>query len=158
MDTPKNLCNDLNRVVVIYVIGLAISNLFGKPQSLPVWKEGLLRDIGTLMIYHQVLSYIANDDPMMGDLIKTGVLLLVPNLRNPDWTSIGMILGGVVLYHKVIRPTLTKKLKESGIGFDEGIEDIVESLLLLGLSNDRTPKAVATQIAALSLHHMYTKY
>lgn len=169
MNIPKNLCNDLNRLTTISAISLSVDRLLGvKDVNIPAWKDNLLRDIGILMVYHQALSYIPNtyvgpeDRGMADDFTKTTVLLLTPALMDgekPNMQTIGMVLAGVMLYHKVVRSPLISFLNEKGIGFNEGIEDMVETLLLLAMSRKQIdPLATASELMSLAIYHAAMKY
>ena len=118
----KNLCNDLNRLATINIITYSVNVYLDRQPNFQSWKDSFLEDIAILMVYHQALSYLSNyfkgqDSEMIDDFIKTGCLLLIPNLINTkhiDWTKIGTVLGGVAIYHKLIRPTLVNKMNEIG--------------------------------------------
>lgn len=157
---PKNLCNDLNRLAAVNVI----SFLINKPQNIIDWKDSFLRDIGVLMVYHQLLSRFNGklatslNAEMTGDLIKTGCLLLLPqlsNLSNLDWMAVGVTMGGVVIYHTLVRPKLLQEMKRRNIGFNEGIEDLVETVLLLALSRNGDLSSILSQLFAIAVAHAY---
>lgn len=55
----RNLCNDLNRLATVNLITFGFDTYLGKRQgsfqAFQAWKDGFLRDIIVLMIYHQLL-------------------------------------------------------------------------------------------------------
>jgi hypothetical protein len=161
-DTPKSLCNDLNRLAAINIITLALDQaVYGKKIDMIGWKNGFLRDIGILMVYHQVLARTVerfDDDGMINDLAKTSVLILVPNIKKPQWNYLLGSLALVAVYHKVIRKHLISFLQSKGIGFNEGIEDMVENLLLLSISRDGGISSAISQILSLGIYHAAMKH
>lgn len=166
MNVPRNLCNDLNRLAMINLITYGASYLHGQvTPSFRRWKDGFLRDIAILMVYHQLLSYIPNqfgkDADMVDDFVKTGSLLIVPHLFNgtrPNYQQIGLVLGGVVLYHKVVRLHLVRWIERQDMKFDIGLEDLVETVLLLSMTRTEGPREVLSQLAAIAAYHTYLKY
>lgn len=95
--------------------------------------------------------------------MKSGVLLLVPGLlqqkkSNINWTRIGTVLAGVALYHKVVRPILVAKMEQHGLGFNSGIEDLTETVLLLSMTRDTPLSSVLTQLLAIVTYHAYLRY
>ena len=161
MDVPKNLCNDLNKLSIVNIISLAIDYGMNRKVNFAGWKDGFLGDIGILMIYHQALSFLSekfDDSDMVDDLIKTTVLILVPTLFAPKWKELIIMLLLVVVYHKIIRQPLVTILKDKGLGFDEGIEDIVETLLLLAFSKDINAGNVLNTMASLGIYHSIKHY
>jgi hypothetical protein len=160
-NVPKKLCNDLNRLAAINIISLGIDKASGSKINIQEWKDEFLRDIGVLMIYHQVLAWIPErfDSELVDDLTKTAVLMIIPNIQKPDWNNLAMILGLVVVYHKVVRSSLIQFLHNKGIGFDEGIEDMVETLLMLAASRDKiNVKGTVSELLSLGIYHSYMKH
>lgn len=169
MNIPKNLCNDLNRLAAINVISIGVDRLVGVQNvDMRQWKEDFFRDIGVLMVYHQVLSYIPNayvkeeNRGMADDFTKTAVLLLTPSLiggKRPNLQNVGVVLAGVLVYHKVVRGPLIAFLREKGIGFNEGIEDMTETLLLLAMSRDQLdPMGTVSELLSLVIYHAAMKH
>lgn len=159
-----NLCNDLNRLAAINLISYGIDVYFGKPpDNFRDWKDGFLRDVGILMVYHQTLYVVSQyfkDSEMVDDFVKTSCLLLVPAVlsnQKPDWTTIGTVLSGVVIYHKAVRPLLMRKIGET---FNTGIEDLVETSLLLAMTRPSglTVRSALTQLGAIVIYHAYLRF
>lgn len=167
--TTHNLCNDLNRLATVKLLSYGVDTYLGKRTNLRDWKDSFLTDVGILMVYHQVLARVTKalaadaDADMVGDLVKTGCLLLVPQItnlrnadwRNADWRTIGLVLGGTIVYHKVIRSRLLQAMSKYNITFDEGIEDLTETVLLLALSRQSDWSSVISQLAAIAIAHAY---
>lgn len=163
-NVPVNLCNDLNRLTAINLISLLFDKQLGTTVNLHSWKNGFLRDIGILMVYHQLLSYLSDqfdDSDMVDDLIKTSVLLLVPyafNLNKANWKLVATILAGVVVYHKVVRGPLIDTMNKRAIGFNSGIEDIVETILLLSMTREKGISSIFSQLVGVVIYHGYLRY
>lgn len=161
MSIPRSLCNDLNRLATVNVITFLVNKSMGNPQNFTSWKDGLLRDIGILMVYHQVLArFIPNSQarPLVEDLAKTSILMLVPTINNPNWKQVFGTLSLVVLYHKVIRKHLISYLKANNIGFNEGIEDMIETMVLLSISKENGMLELLSQLCALGIYHATLKH
>jgi hypothetical protein len=164
----KNICNDLNRLATINLVTYGFDTYLGKKPNLQGWKDGFLRDIIILMVYHQSLYFISThfegpDSEMVDDFVKTGCLLLAPGLISQTPASlqtIGTVLGGVVIYHKLLRPTLVHKMQERGVDFNAGIEDLVETVFLLSMTRDNglTFESIMTQLSAIAVSHAYLRF
>jgi hypothetical protein len=153
----SNLTNDLNRLATINLVSLAIS----KPGSYQVWKDGFFSSTIALMFYHQILHFISQhfqgpDADMVGDLVKTCVLLVAPSIIDGvpvQWMELIIVLCGVLLYHKIIRPAMLSKLDQHGIEFNEGLEDLTETVLLLALSADASIGMIGTHLVSVAVYH-----
>lgn len=168
-DIPKNLCNDINRLAAINVISLLVDRMVGVHDiSLRTWKDNFLRDIGILMVYHQILSWIpmtyssTENQGMINDFTKTTTMLVIPSLlkgKQPNLQHIGITLSGVFIYHKVVRKPLIKIMDEYGVKFNEGIEDMIETLLLLGMTRDKLdPMETVSELVSLAVYHATMKH
>ena len=154
----SNLANDLNRLATINVLSLAMSKSTGGYQA---WKNGFFSSTIALMFYHQILHFISQnfqgaEADMISDLVKTCVLLVAPSIIDGvpvQWMELVVVLCGVVLYHKIIRPMMLSKLAQHGIEFNEGLEDLTETVLLLSLSSDASLGMIGTYLVAIAVYH-----
>lgn len=163
-ENAKNLCNDLNRLAAVNLIGISFDTYLGRKVDMRSWKDGFLQDIGILMVYHQVLHYISRNfnSELASDLIKTSCFLLVPKINNfssVDWRRIATTLSGVTLYHKLVRPYVLDFLEKHNISEDSiaATEDLTETVLLLAMSRDAPIGSVVSQLLAIGVFHTFMK-
>jgi hypothetical protein len=129
------------------------------------------------MVYHQTLSVVLSHQrikdaanamglevDLIDDLVKSSCMLIIPNLfgagTSQDWVTVAMVLAGVTTYHKLVRPTLLAELKKRGIGFNTGIEDLAETLLLLSITrnNGFNLESTLVELAAIVVYHAYLRH
>lgn len=164
-ENAKNLCNDLNRLAAVNLIGLSIDSYMGRKVDLRAWKDGFLQDIGILMVYHQVLHYISknfDNSELAADLIKSSCFLLVPKITNfssVNWRKVATTLSGVTLYHKLIRPYVMKFLEKHDITESSiaATEDLTETVLLLAMSRDAPIATIISQLLAIGVFHTFIR-
>ena len=152
----SNLSNDLNRLATINLM-----SLIWPTADYQVWKDGFFSSTLALMFYYQILYFISQrfhgpDADMVGDLVKTCVLLVMPSVidgKPVPWMELIVVLCGVVLYHKIIRPMVLVKLEQHDIEFNEGLEDLAETVLLLSLSSESSVSMIGVHMVSLSAYH-----
>ena len=161
LDIPKVVCNDLNRILTINTLGLLIARIMNYSIDFSTWHIRTLRDIGLISVYDQVVVKFHkkfSDPALMGDILKSITLIILPNIYNINQDLINRtitVVIGIIFYHKIVRPYLLSYMKNNGIKFNGAIEELVENLVLLSLNKDTTPISLITQMLGVIIYHMY---
>jgi len=161
LDIAKDVCNDLNRILTVNIVGLIIAHMMNHRVDLNNWQTATLRDIGVITVYdHVLVKFHKNfrDTGLVGDIFKTISLMLLPNIFRIDSNLINrtiIVVMGIVFYHRVIRPPLAAYMKRKGVRFNSAVEELVENLVLLSLSKNTSTDSLTTQIFGVIIYHMY---
>jgi hypothetical protein len=153
----KQLANDLNKLVLVQVI-----------TQDPFNKDKMLNNILALMFYHNFISYQGITSSIQNlmfdnfnipfgvseDILKTVIIMIATQLLSGqliNWYSILITLVGVFVYHYIIRPIIIDSEVSKRFDFAT-VEDLCETIILLGISNT-PPSEIVYRILALLIYH-----
>lgn len=145
---------DLNRVTAVYALSDLLQGGRGK------MREGLLHDILSLLFYHGVVKNLSLENylsslpsAMAEDIVKTIVLMLISGLMkgSVNIKNLLLTLVGVCVYHIMVRPMLLDSKLVTMVDY-ETIEDIAETLIILGIGNS-SMNEIGTRVLSLIIYH-----
>lgn len=162
----KDLHNSLYRTTLIYGFSLVCDWIFGFGPILPdyAWKVDLLHDLVSLMIFQKVATVIlprieTAHRETTGEMLETVMLPLLTGFFsgksvNPQVMLILMLLN--LLYQYVLQGYIERFLTKIGYTYNEALEDGVQTIILLSLT-DPHPGSVISKTIAVFVYHMFFK-
>jgi hypothetical protein len=158
-----DLFNDIHRTLISSFIASWLQK--GTKGLTLGWQSEILHDLVALSVYHTILhrvkmSNFGSYEPLIDDLVKTSTIIYVSGLlsnKNLGYKQL-ITLCGVLFYHKIIRKPLLSlihdktKLNKPVI---EGIEDSIETIILLSLDGDMS--AIPYKLIGLSVYYYLIK-
>jgi len=157
----KDMCNDVRRLIAVYVVSIPIERfLSGATESAADFTQDLLNDLFSIVFYYELASRIrflrpspsTDRSTLSKKLAKSSTLLVVNQYLTsraftPTPGKFLTAMGLTLTSHYVISPLMTK-FKNMGIDLSK-FSDSLETIVVLSLANNSIYDTAAKAISLL---------
>jgi hypothetical protein len=154
----KDMCNDIRRLVAVYIISIPIERLLsGRTESTADFTQDMFNDIVSLIFYYEIAKNIKSirGQGFKSTLAKNAILLTVNEyLTNNKLTltkfssSLSISMG---LYF-IAKPAMQFIKVKSGINISP-LEDSLGTIVALSLANNSIYDTAAKAISLFIFHY-----
>lgn len=148
----KDMCNDVRRMVTVYVLSIPIERaLSGRTESPVDFTVDLLNDLFSLVVYYEIAKRAPGTmcHPDRKAFLKNGTLLLVNDYLtngNINVYKFCSALTVATLFNYVSKPVLHSLKMNKGVDLSH-FEDSLETIVILSLANNSIYDTMAKAIA-----------
>ena len=152
----KDLCNDIRRLIVVYILSIPLEAwLSGRAESTADFQMDLFNDIMSIMFYYEIMKHIPQrTSNLSNSMFKTIILLLVNNYLTLGYIDYNKVLITTLIngsYHLLGKPIISK------LKINNKFEDSLETIIILSIANNSLPDTLAKTIS-LFLFHNFLKW
>ncbi len=153
----KAMCNDIRRLVAVYVVSIPIERfLSGSTESVADFTQDLLNDLFTILVYYEMANRMKflRGDSLSKKIVKSSTLLVVNEYltsRSVTPGKFAMAMGLTLSSHYLIGPFM-KRLAPVDLS---KFEDSLETVIVLSLANNSIYDTAAKAISLILFHLVF---
>ena len=161
------MCNDINRIISIYVVTFIILSALGFDKMTgPTFRTDMLSDLIAVSAYYQAVKTTKWDkcasalneylpEALGNNLMKSTMLVLVSTLVSGTFRleNLVAVFVAVVLYHLAVRKFVLSLVDKYELNEHmDCLEDTVETVLMLSVGNNNIKDTLSKGVGVLLYH------